>query len=139
MGLLDHKRTWRFRVNAPPEVCIAGFRTAFERGNVLTKGNWDIDATNRGATATYQGLGGVGQFVRAFSRTAQAIEQGALGSKVSFEIESTDNGCTQCAMWLSEHGTRFGFTNDAGVFRRHMQAVQRHLRKLDPGVEIAKD
>lgn len=105
----------------------------------MVKGNWDVRRTSKGAVATYQGLGGVGQVVRGLSRTAQGIGASAVGSKVSFEIEKTSGGYTECSMWLSEHSTRFGFTNDAGVFRRYMQSVQKHLRKLDSRLQVARD
>jgi hypothetical protein len=140
MGLMDHKRTWRYRVHASPRDCITQFTTAFKTGGLMVKGNWDVSSTSNKAVATYLGLGGAGQVLRAMSKTAQGVEAGAVGSKVIFEANpGGGEGCTECAMWLSEHGTRMGFTNDAGVIRRHMQAVQKHLQKIDTNLRVVKD
>jgi hypothetical protein len=132
---LDHKRTWRYRVHASPQECVARFTHAFKTGTFLVKGNWEITPTSSGAIASYLGLRGFRP------QRARAIEAGAVGSKVTFEVEKADgDGCTECVMWLSEHGTMMGFfTNDAGVFRVHMQAVEKHLRKLDPNVQVARE
>ena len=140
MGLMDHKRTWRYRVHAAPNDCITQFGNAFKTGGLTRLGSWDISRTSQGAVATYKGMGGAWGVFRAVGGERSAnIEAGAVGSQVRFAIDGTENGYTACSMWLAEHGTSFGFTNDAGVFRRHMQAVQRYLRKLDPDVQVSRD
>jgi hypothetical protein len=140
VGLLDHKRTWRYRTRAAPEDCIQAFTEAFRGGSVLAKGKWSISRTASGAVATYEGRGGVIGGLSALSERAMAEREGALGSEVSFEIEERGENGTVCAMWLRQHGTILGaFTNDARFIRPHMRAVGKRLRELDPGLEIASD
>lgn len=140
MGLMDHKRTWRYRVRATPEQCIQQFSNAFKTGGLTRMGSWDVKRSGSGAVALYEGAGGAWAIGRALAgERAANIEAGAVGSEVRFEIENVTDGYTECSMWLANHGTQFGFTNDAGIFRRHMQGVQRHLRKLDPALHVSKD
>ena len=52
MGLLDHHRTWRYDVNAPPEERIGAFRAAFEgRPALIANGDWDFALWPRTAVA----------------------------------------------------------------------------------------
>jgi hypothetical protein len=138
---MDHKRTWRYRLQAPRDDCFAMFAEAFEDGgSLLIKGRWRVDRAGNRATATYLGRRGLLAAMTVMSKTGQASEAGAVGSTVTFEIDGTgEDGYTECAMWLSEYGTKMGFTNDVGVLRRHMQVVQKHLRQLDPDLQTVKD
>jgi hypothetical protein len=139
VGLLDHRRTWRYRVHGSPEQCVAGFTGAFTgSGGLLVKANWDVKRSGNGAVATYRGRSGVAGLMTAFSSTASAEQEGAIGSEVTFEIEQHDGGYTTCAMWLSSRGTRLGTTADGRFFRPYMRAVEDHLRQFDPSLQVAK-
>jgi hypothetical protein len=138
MGLLDHQKTWRYKVAAPPERCISGFVAAFSgKGGVLLKAKWAVQRTPNGATAVYQGRGGVVGFASALSEMARSEEAGAAGSEVRFEIEQQSAGQTVCAMWLASSSTRLGFTNDARFFKPYMRAVEDQLRLIDPKLHVA--
>lgn len=140
LGLLDHRKTWRYRLAATPEQCIDGFARAFSgRGGVVVKAKWEVKRRPTEAVATYQGRKGVTAAVSLFSETAQAEEEGALGSEVRFEVEQSADGRIDCAMWLASRGTRAGFTNDGRFFRPYMRAVEAELRRVDPSLQVVKE
>jgi hypothetical protein len=140
MGLMDHRSTWRYRVTAPPEQCVQAFVETFTHGGgMVVKAKWDVSRTGSGAVATYAGRKGLGAVASAISRQAAIAEEGAGGSQVTFKVERQDGDRTVCAMWLSERGTRFGFTADAGFIRPYFRSMQSQLRKLDPTFEVARD
>ena len=74
------------------------------------------------------------------SARAQAVEQVAIGSQITFLVEAeTGSGQRQvCAMWLSSAGKKFGLTGDASYFRSYMGDVEKRLRELDPQLELVK-
>jgi hypothetical protein len=140
MGILDHRKTWRYTTAASPDQCVGGFAKAFSGGGgLLLRAKWSVKRSATGAVAIYEGRKGIVALVTAFSQTSQAEEQGAKGSKVTFEIEQADSGKTVCAMWLSENSTKLGFTGDGRFFRPYMRAVETCLRELDPAVQVTKD
>jgi hypothetical protein len=140
VGLLDHRKTWRYKVAASPEQCVRGFVGAFSgKGGVLLKAKWSVARTPKGAVAVYEGRKGFANFVTAFSETAQSEEQGAVGSEVQFEIEDQSNGSTICAMWLASGATRLSFINDGRFFRPYMRAVEAQLRQVDPSLQVMKE
>jgi hypothetical protein len=139
MGLLDHRKTWRYKVAASPEHCVRGFAAAFSgKGGLVVKAKWSVSQTPNGAVAVYEGRRGFANFATALSETAQAEERGAIGSQVKFEIEEQRDGSTICAMWLATRATRLGFTNDGRFFRPYMRAVEAHLRQADPSLQVMK-
>jgi hypothetical protein len=139
LGIMDHRRTWRFRLNAPVEPCIAAFEAAFTgRGGIVKKGKWSVQREPNGATAVYEGRRGIAVAGRMFE-TAEAEEDGALGSEVKFEIEEQGADYVICVMWLASRASRLGFTNDARFFRPHMRAVEGELGKLDASLKVSKD
>jgi hypothetical protein len=139
-GLLDHRRTWRYRVAATPEDCVSGFIAAFSgSGGLVIKAKWSVTPAPNGAVAVYEGRKGLAVVGTAFSETAQSEEQSAVGSEVRFEIEGDDNGHTICAMWLASRASRIGFTMDGRFFRPYMRAVEDQLRRVDPSMQTIKD
>lgn len=106
---------------------------------MIVKGRWRVSRRGDEAVADYQGRGGLVGALSFVSQTGQATETRAKGSQVTFKVEKRDGGHTTCAMWLSSRSTNIGFTDDAAVIRKHMQAVARQLRHLDASVEITKD
>jgi hypothetical protein len=139
-GLLDHRKTWRYRVAATPEECVSGFIAAFSgRGGLVIKAKWSVTRSPNGAVAVYEGRKGLAVVGTAFSGTAQSEEQSAVGSEVRFEIEGDDNGHTICAMWLASRASRIGFTMDGRFFRPYMRAVEDQLRRVDPSLQLVKD
>jgi hypothetical protein len=140
MGLLDHLKTWRYKVAAPPDQCVSGFADAFSgKGGLVVKAKWSVERTPKGAIAVYQGRKGLVNLATAFSETAQSEEEGAIGSEVQFEIEEQGADYTICAMWLTSRATRLGFTNDGRFFRPYMRAVETQLRRIDPGLQVVKE
>lgn len=139
VGILDHRSTWLYRVEASPDACVAAFAKAFtDGGGLLAKAKWKVDRTPRGATATYAGRRGIGAIGPALSATQRGEEQGAVGSRVVLEIEQQEPGRTTCTVWLAEHGSKMGFTADARFIRPYFGSVQAELRALDPTLEVAK-
>lgn len=139
-SLFDHRRTWRYRTTASPEACVEAFVEAFSTGGgIVARAKWDIERTPDGAVATYAGRKGAIGLVSALSATAQAEEEGALGSEVRCEVEERAEDHTIFAMWLAVHSSRAGFVNDGRFIRPYMRAVESHLRRLDPGVRVVKD
>lgn len=139
LRLLDHRRTWRFRVAAPPAACVQAFNDGFSKQNIVLRGRWDIDRGPDEATATYKGRGGVMAAVTMLSKTATVEQDGAIGSEVRFTTEQTDDQHTICAMWLASSATKFGFTADARFIKPYMRAVETELRKLDPTAATIRD
>jgi hypothetical protein len=139
-ALLDHRRTWRYRVAAPADACVGAFIDAFSAGGgLLVRAKWATERTSDGAVAVYGGRKGVIAAATMLSARASAEQDGALGSKVQFAIESTEQHLTFCAMWLAAHGSRVGFTNDGRFFRPYMRSVEDHLRMVDPGLLLIKE
>ena len=143
MGMLDHRRTWRFEVNASSSQCVEAFARAFSGpGGILVKADWGIDRTGTGAVAVYKGRKGIGAIGGALSKTAALEQDTALGSEVKFEIDGHSDGRAVCSMWLSSSGRAgigglLGATSDARFIRPYMQAVQKELRSLDPSARIS--
>lgn len=143
MGLMDHRSTHRYEVKAAPQDCIAAFARAFSgRAGVagITKAHWKVQRVSDGAVAAYEGRGGLGLAGAILSQRQDSEQQAAIGSAVTFTVESSGDGVSTCAMWLSSRGTILGvFTSDARFIRPYMQGVLRHLQELDPQVRVAKD
>jgi hypothetical protein len=139
MGIFDHRKTWRFRVNGPPQDCVAAFTDAFSGGAHIMKAKWDISRSGNGAVATYRGRAGVMKALTVLSSRASDEEAGAIGSQVTFEVEDIADGAATCAMWLSSGSKSIGFTADGRFFRPYMRAVEDHLRQIDPALQVAKD
>jgi hypothetical protein len=139
-GLLDHRRTWRYRVAAPESECIRAFVNAFSAGGgVLLRSKWKVQPGPTGAVAVYEGRKGILAATTLLSETATAEQGGALGSEVKFEVLGRDGEHTICEMWLASRASRVGFTNDARFFRPYMRAVEVELRRLDPSTQVAKE
>lgn len=140
MGLLDHRKTWRYQVHGSPEQCITAFLAAFSgKGGALIKAKWAVKHSSTGAVATYKGRKGLVSAFTALSQTAQDEERAAIGSEVTFEIEKVEEDQTTCTMWLSANATRMGITtNDGRFFRPYMRAVESELRQVDPTVQVQK-
>jgi hypothetical protein len=142
MGILDHRRTWHYEVAASPAECIRAFAAAFNgKVRLGAKANWSVRAAADSATATYEGRAGIGAIASALSQTSAQEGDTAIGSQVSFKVEGSDGGRTQCSMWLASSGRSgiaglFGATSDARSIRPYMQAVGRELLKLDPQAQI---
>jgi hypothetical protein len=144
MGVLDHRRTWRYVVQASPNQCTGAFAAAFSgSGGLIMKADWRVSSTRNGAVAVYKGRKGLGAIGEVLSRTSAHEQDTAVGSTVTFEIEETRVGQTVCAMWLSYSGRAgvaglLGVTSDARFMRPYMRAVEDHLRKIDPNLKVAK-
>jgi len=143
VGLLDHKRTWRYDVKASPAQCVDAFARAFSgRGGLLGSANWGVSRKGNGAVAVYQGRKGLAAIGGIVSKTAALEQDTAIGSEVTFEIEGTGDGRTVCSMWLASSGRAgiggiLGATSDARFIRPYMQAVQKQMLALDPAARIA--
>jgi hypothetical protein len=98
-----------------------------------------VRQVNGGAVAEYQGRGGVVGALSFLSQTGQAVESRAKGSQVTFKIEGQREAQTTCSMWLSSRSTKIGFTDDAAVIRKHMQAVAKQLTQLDVSMHVVTD
>lgn len=144
MGLLDHRRTWRYVVRAAPNQCIDAFFAAFSSsGGLIMKAEWKLSRTRGGATAVYKGRRGIGAMAGMLSKTTAIEQESAIGSTVTFEIEESRGGQVGCAMWLSSSGRAgvaglLGFTSDARFIRPYMRAVEDRLRQIDPDLQIGK-
>ena len=142
MGVLDHRRTWRYDVSASPKQCVDAFARAFSgSGGLVLKASWSVSRKGNGAVAVYKGRKGLGALGGALSRTAALEQDTALGSEVSFEIETAGDGRTVCSMWLESSGRAgiagiFGATSDARFIRPYMQAVEKEMLALDPAAQI---
>jgi hypothetical protein len=142
MGLLDHRRGWHYEVSASPAECIQAFAAAFNgKGGLIAKARWSIRATADSATATYEGRKGIGAVGGVVSKTSAQEADTALGSKVSFNIDSGDGTKTRCSMLLTYSGRSgvaglLGATSDGRFIRPYMQAVADEMRKLDPNVRV---
>jgi hypothetical protein len=139
-GMLDHRRTWHYRVAASEDQCVRAFVNAFSGGGgVLLRAKWDVREEPGGAAAVYKGRKGIIAAGTLFSQTASAEQEGALGSEIKFEILGQDGDHTICTMWLASRASRMGFTNDARFFRPYMRTVETELRRLDPSAQIIKE
>lgn len=141
MRLMDHRKTWRFRLHGSSDQCVTAFARAFskEGGGVLARAKWDVRPSGKGAVAVYRGRSGVIGVATMLSSTASAEQENAIGSEVTFEVEEiTADGTATCAMWLSSGSSTMGFTSDGRFFRPYMRAVEDQLRRIDPAVQVAK-
>jgi hypothetical protein len=141
MGILDHRKTWRFQLNGSPQQCAEAFRKAFtERGSggVLAKAKWEVQQSGSQTVAIYRGRAGLIKGMTMLSSTATSEEQAAVGSQVTFQVERAAGGSSTCAMWLSAGSSTLGFTNDGRFFRPYMRAVEGQLRRVDPGLSVNK-
>jgi hypothetical protein len=142
MGMLDHRRTWQYEVNAAPEQCISAFIRAFSgSGGLMAKANWGLKQTHSGAIAVYKGRKGIGALGGILSQTSAHEADTALGSEVTFEVTGSDGGRTACSMWLSSQGRAgiaglVGSTADGRFIRPYMQAVQKELAAIDPALRV---
>lgn len=142
MGLLDHKRTWRYEVAATPEDCIAAFIRAFSgKGGLVNKAKWSVRSSGLSATATYQGRKGIGSIVGGLSGTSAQEADTAVGSEVTFQAARAAGEKSQCSMALTSSGRSgigglLGSTSDARFIKPYMQAVANEMRKIDPFVRI---
>jgi hypothetical protein len=139
-GLLDHQKTWHYRVAASEAQCIQAFADAFSSGGgVILRAKWDVRKAPNGATAAYRGRKGIMGVATSLSDMASAEQAGAVDSEVKFEILGRDGDHTLCVMWLASHGSRLGFTNDARFFKPYMRTVETELRRLDPSTQVVKE
>jgi hypothetical protein len=144
VGVLDHRRTWRYVVQAAPNQCINAFAAAFSgSGGLIVKADWRVSRKSNEAVAVYKGRKGLGSATGLFSRTSALEQDSAVGSTVTFKIEETRAGQTVCVMWLSYSGRAgvaglLGFTSDARFMRPYMRAVADRLREIDPEVKVGK-
>ncbi len=147
MALLDHSRTWHFKLDADPKDCLRAFSDALRGKSLFSarKANWDIstDINEHGlpmAVGSYLGRGGMMKGVTLMSGRASEVEELASGSKLTFSVEShdPDTGMTRCAMWMILTGKQFGLTADAGFYRSYMNDVAKKLAELDPSLQVAK-
>jgi hypothetical protein len=139
MRLTDHRKTWRFTLNASPQQCVSAFAAAFDGslgGPLLVRAKWSIEPGANGAIAVYQGRAGLIKGVTMLSSRASQEEDAAVGSQVSFEAELSSDGRTVCSMWLSSRATMLGFTADGRFFRPYMRKVQDSLAGLDPNLIV---
>jgi hypothetical protein len=142
MGMLDHRRTWKYDVSASTAECLDAFGRAFSgSGGLVAKARWDLQRTNRSAVAVYQGRKGLGA-LGSLSKTSAHEADTAIGSTVTFRIEDSANGRTTCSMWLSSSGRAgigglLGATSDARFIRPYMQAVEKEMRRIDHAVRIS--
>jgi hypothetical protein len=143
MGMLDHRRTWRYDVKASPNQCMEAFARAFSGpGGLVTKAKWGVKRTSKGAVAVYEGRKGLGALGGIMSKTAALEQDTALGSEVQFEVDENHDGRTVCTMWLGSSGRAgiagiVGVTSDARFIRPYMQAVQKEMLALDPSAQIS--
>lgn len=139
-GILDHRKTFYYKVAATPEACISAFTTAFGSGGggLLLKAGWTVQRSSDGAVANYEGRKGIGAIGAALSQSAASEQGGAVDSKVQFLIDAEDGRHTYCSMWLTEHGSRLGFVNDGRFIRPYMRSVESELSKLDSEIEVIK-
>jgi hypothetical protein len=143
MGLLDHRRTWRYDVNASQTECTQAFVRAFSgRGGIVAKAQWEVRTTGQGALAIYLGRKGLGAAAGMVSGTAAGEQDSAVGSEVTFQIEKAEPARTRCAMRLTSSGRAglpglLGITSDARFIRPYMQAVRRELLALDPALRVS--
>lgn len=143
MGLLDHSRTWRFTIDAPPSDCASAFARAMAgRGAFGFKSKWRLDGGLGGSgtgtiRATYAGRAGVAAALTTLSGHATREADAAVGSELCFEVEAAGSP-TVCALWLAASSTSFGFTADARFFRGYLNAIERQLRQLDPDLRVEK-
>ncbi len=144
MAVLDHRRTWRYVVQASPSQCIDAFVAAFSgRGGLFVNADWRVSRTRSGATAVYKGRKGLGAIGGALTKTGAHEQDSAIGSTVTFEIREMLGTHTVCSMWLSSSGRAgigglLGVTSDARFIRPYMRSVVHRLRLLDPDVKVAK-
>ncbi len=147
MGLWDHRKTWRFRVNATPDDCISAFTRSFGQ-RVRVWGFWPVkckwilkqeNASGGGlhCLAIYTGRPYVIPKGRqGFLSTVPSEEHLAIGSTVYFEVEKGTSQSTVCSMSLSPSTKVWRFAvADARFIRPYMRRVAKELRSLDPALE----
>ena len=151
MGILDHKRTWQFTLNATPKSCTDAFVLAMTQSKgalSLKKAAWKVRSENIADSAArmvarYEGRAGIGAAVTPLSRQATLTHEAAVGSEISFSVhrkeQNSPTAPTVCSLWVSSHGTRLlVFTADAPIFRSYMLEVERALRKVDVSLRVDK-
>lgn len=154
MGVLDHRKTWRFSVKANREQCLQAFCQAMSRsGFKLLMAKWDVERSliptdqdseklpRPGCIATYKGRGGlIGIMTALIGGQARNEEQQAIGSRVIFAVvPNSSDSRMECSMWLSEcKSNMLGFIADARFFRSSMNDVEKQLRLLDPVLTVDK-
>lgn len=139
MGLLDHRRTWRFELSGTPEQCRGAFTKALEGGSLWTRARWKLASDGSDTIGIYQGRGGIAGVLAGLSDTSRNEERTALGSELRFTIEASSGGRTTCAMWMGARGSKFGLTTDARFIRPYFRAVDAQLRSIDPSMATSKD
>jgi hypothetical protein len=138
MGFMDHRHDWHYEVSASPAECVRAFAAAFNgKGGLVAKARWSVRATDKSATATYEGRKGFGAVGGILSKTSAQESDTAIGSQVVFSIQGSDGNRTRCVMSLASSGRSgvaglFGATSDARFIRPYMQAVKDEMLKLDP-------
>jgi hypothetical protein len=139
VGILDHRRTWHYRVHSTPQECVSAFARAFASGGgLMIRAKWEVRQSFRGAVAVYAGRAGLIKGVTMLSARATSEQDAAVGSEVSFEVEEVTGETVQCAMRLSSRSSSRGFTADGRFFRPYMRAVESQLRLIDPRIEVSK-
>ena len=140
MGLMDHRASWEFHVNAPASDCITAFAQAMTGGSKfsLTASSWKVVPFSGGADAVYQGRGGAIGALTALTGQGGPEEDSAVGSKVEFRTQPSGDGRTICRMHLAQSGRRVGFTSDARFIRPAMQRVEAGLRQIDSSLSVTK-
>lgn len=151
MGILDHRRTWKFEVSATPKECTSAFVQAMTQSKnalSLRKASWKVRTGSApGAAALlvakYEGRAGIGAAITPLSEQATLTHMAAKGSEISFRVESKTGGSasdpTVCSLWVSSYGTRlFVFIADAPIFRSYMAEVNRALQGLDTNLSMVK-
>jgi hypothetical protein len=144
VGVLDHRRTWGYVVQATPNQCLNAFHAAFSgSGGLIAKADWRVSRSRSEAVAVYKGRKGLGSIGGLLSRTSALEHDSAVGSTVTFKIEESHGGQTACTMWLSSSGRAgvaglLGVTSDARFMRPYMRAVADKLREIDPNARIEK-
>lgn len=149
MGILDHRKTWRFELKATPKSCTDSFVVAMTQSKgalSLRRADWKVrresdPASSALLVAHYTGRKGIAAGITPLSEQATITHEVAKGSEISFRVDENGprTGQVACSMWLSSYGTRLVFfIADAPIFRSYMAEVARALRSLDPAVRLEK-
>ena len=102
---------------------------------------WELASQGARTIATYKGRSDVGQLMSALSSRASSEQDAAKGSQLVFEVTGFDSATQKasCRMWLASATNVMGvFIADARFFRTAMNAVEKELRTLDPGLSVSK-
>lgn len=127
VGMNDHRKTWRFEVNASPAECLDLFAESFGSSvGMLKAAKWRVERKRSSAVATYIGRSGLGSMMTKGD-----------GAQVLFQIENSPSAGTICTMQLTEWTSRGPFVEDVGIIRKYMQNVGDHFRNRHPEVSIS--